>query len=75
MEQVDDAQAVAHPTKTASLDTSRDDDPNIVNWDGPEDPENPRNWKSSFKLVNVLLIGLSVLCTYVEHTPLLVCET
>ncbi|KAF2791975.1 MFS general substrate transporter [Melanomma pulvis-pyrius CBS 109.77] len=36
---------------------------NNVTWDGPDDPENPRNWSHGFKLVNVLLIGLSLLCT------------
>ncbi|RAK95570.1 MFS transporter [Aspergillus ibericus CBS 121593] len=36
-------------------------DPNIVNWDGPDDPANPRNWSKSYKLVNVTLVSLSVL--------------
>ncbi|CAG5184540.1 uncharacterized protein ALTATR162_LOCUS10960 [Alternaria atra] len=50
-----------------SLDAD-DPDPNIVNWDGPDDPKNPRNWKKSFKLLNVLLIGLSILCTNFSTT-------
>lgn len=28
-------------------------DPNIVGWDGPEDPHNPVNWKSGLKWSNV----------------------
>jgi hypothetical protein len=24
-------------------------DPNLVTWDGPDDPENPKNWRSSRK--------------------------
>ncbi|KAH7086121.1 major facilitator superfamily domain-containing protein [Paraphoma chrysanthemicola] len=40
-----------------------DTDTNIVNWEGPEDPKNPRNWTQGFKMLNVLLIGLSILCT------------
>ncbi|KAK1912294.1 hypothetical protein P3342_009895 [Pyrenophora teres f. teres] len=43
-------------------------DPNIVNWDGPDDPQNPRNWNKNFKLLNVLLIGLSILCTNFSTT-------
>jgi hypothetical protein len=41
-----------------------DNNPNMVNWEGPDDPKNPRNWTQRFKLLNVLLIGLSILCTY-----------
>jgi hypothetical protein len=40
-------------------------DPNIVDWDGPEDPENPRNWSKAKKMLNISLISLSVLYTYV----------
>lgn len=35
--------------------------PNIVNWDGPDDPANPHNWSHVYKLVNIWLISLSVL--------------
>lgn len=35
--------------------------PNIVGWDGPNDPANPRNWSKTYKLVNVTLVSLSVL--------------
>lgn len=34
------------------------DDPNIVWWDGPDDPQNPRNWSSLKKNVNVGLVSL-----------------
>ncbi|KGO77178.1 Major facilitator superfamily domain, general substrate transporter [Penicillium italicum] len=37
------------------------EDPNLVDWDGPDDPANPRNWSKSVKMANVLLISLSVL--------------
>jgi multidrug resistance protein len=33
-------------------------DPNIVWWDGPNDPENPRNWGTLKKNINVALISL-----------------
>jgi len=34
------------------------DDPNTVWWDGPNDPENPRNWGTLKKNINVGLISL-----------------
>ncbi|CAH0023994.1 unnamed protein product [Clonostachys rhizophaga] len=33
------------------------DDPNIVSWDGDDDPANPYNWKSWRKVVNCILIS------------------
>ncbi|CAI7623004.1 unnamed protein product [Penicillium viridicatum] len=35
--------------------------PNLVDWDGPDDPANPQNWSKTFKMANVLLVSLSVL--------------
>ena len=29
----------------------------IVDWEGPDDPENPKNWKSSRKIFNVVIIA------------------
>ncbi|RYP39377.1 hypothetical protein DL766_000402 [Monosporascus sp. MC13-8B] len=37
--------------KLSEKDRSRyDDDPNVVGWDGPDDPECPRNWSAPKKL-------------------------
>lgn len=40
-------------------------DPNIVDWDGPEDPYNPLNWKSSLKWGSVATISSITFITYV----------
>ena len=32
-------------------------DPNLVNWDGPDDPENPQNWPKSKKWLHTMLIA------------------
>ncbi len=40
-------------------------DPNVVTWDGPDDPANPRNWSQRRKMLNVSLVSLSVLYSYV----------
>lgn len=33
-------------------------DPNIVDWDGPLDPQNPLNWPLSKKVINITTISL-----------------
>ncbi|KAF5589773.1 major facilitator superfamily domain-containing protein [Fusarium pseudoanthophilum] len=43
-------------------------DPNIVDWSGPDDPENPRNWSKAYKLTNIIVISLSVLYTNLATT-------
>ena len=49
-------------TVTAILTpAAADADPNIVDWDGPNDPANPRNWSPAWKRTNVILVTLSVL--------------
>lgn len=40
-------------------------DPNIVDWDGPDDPANPRNWSMSRKMLNISLVSVSILYSYV----------
>lgn len=50
------------------------EDPNIVDWDGPDDPANPRNWSKRKKMLNVVLVSLSVLYSYVWTDCLLPCS-
>ncbi|KAF5001457.1 hypothetical protein FGRMN_1053 [Fusarium graminum] len=33
------------------------DDPNIVNWDGPDDPANPQNWSMKKKTITVVIVS------------------
>ncbi|KAI0102475.1 putative MFS transporter [Nemania sp. FL0031] len=35
----------------------------IVDWEGPEDPANPRNWKRAVKITHVILISVFTLYT------------
>jgi hypothetical protein len=44
------------PSKTGSTN-----DPNIVDWDGPDDPENPMNWPTSKKIASIGLVSLITL--------------
>ncbi|KAF5650114.1 major facilitator superfamily domain protein [Fusarium tjaetaba] len=43
-------------------------EPNTVDWSGPNDPENPRNWSKAYKLTNIIVISLSVLYTNLATT-------
>ncbi|UPL00978.1 hypothetical protein LCI18_011912 [Fusarium solani-melongenae] len=52
---------LASETKTSDETTGPDadgGDPNIVTWDGPNDPENPINWSKSRKCINIGLMSL-----------------
>lgn len=54
--------------KTAITDGEQQD-PNIVSWDGPEDPADPLNWSNTLKVINVGLV--SGICLV---TPLASCK-
>jgi hypothetical protein len=41
------------------------DDPNIVNWDGPEDPDMALNWPVTKKWTMTILLSTLTLLTYV----------
>lgn len=46
-------------------------DPNLVDWDGPDDTANPRNWPKILKMANVMLVSLSMLyCKFCDHNVL-----
>jgi hypothetical protein len=42
---------------SVEFDDPPPDDPNIVNWDGPDDPANPQNWSMKKKTINVILVS------------------
>ena len=51
-------------TKAENL-VSEPQDPNIVWWSGPDDPENPLNWSERVKLGNVAVISMITFITQV----------
>jgi hypothetical protein len=63
------AQSRAHSThtdeRTLSGDAPADEprDPNIVDWEGPEDPENPQNWTPKRKWGIIASLGAITLIT------------
>lgn len=36
-------------------------DPNIVDWDGPDDPENPLNWPKAWRTGHVVIVSILTL--------------
>lgn len=55
-----DIEKVLHSSQAAA-------DPNIVNWDGPDDPTNPLNWAKPTRLGQVGLISVITLVAYVFY--------
>jgi MFS transporter, DHA1 family, multidrug resistance protein len=37
-------------------------DPNLIVWDGPNDPENPMNWPASKKWIITVALGMMTFC-------------
>lgn len=52
-------------TPSSTAQPTPDDDPDIVFWDSPDDPENPMNWPNKLKIFNVGLVS-----TWTFITPL-----
>lgn len=55
----------------AEAQVNEPQDPNIVSWDGPDDPENPLNWSEALKLGNVAIISMVTFITQVSQLYLL----
>ncbi|CCF42611.1 major facilitator superfamily transporter [Colletotrichum higginsianum] len=50
-------------TNRGEADKETEQDPNIVYWDGPDDPENPQNWTMKMKWFNVAAISMLTFVT------------
>lgn len=46
-----------HEDADVAVTIQETNDPNVVNWDGPDDPEKPLNWPASKKWINIALIS------------------
>ena len=44
-------------------------DPNIVDWDGPDDPDNPLNWSTKKKWFNIGVMAAITFLTYAAFAP------
>ncbi|KAH1335533.1 hypothetical protein KXX35_006063 [Aspergillus fumigatus] len=50
-------QSALEKSRTAKSDRSRRD-PKLVTWDGPDDPENPKNWPNKKKWAAIITVSL-----------------
>ncbi|KXH43778.1 major facilitator superfamily transporter [Colletotrichum nymphaeae SA-01] len=48
---------------TQDADKEAHHDPNVVDWDGPDDPENPQNWPMKQKWLNIATISMLTFVT------------
>ncbi|KAL8646597.1 MAG: hypothetical protein Q9210_006048 [Variospora velana] len=64
---VDDAE----PSPISSIQDCDDAQPdsNLVDWDGPDDPEKPTNWADSRKYSIIVLISTVTFLTYESQSP------
>ncbi|CAD6442598.1 f42aebb5-e7a6-4ad3-be1c-b77f14329f51 [Sclerotinia trifoliorum] len=56
-----DVEAQGEKEKEAALSLKREKeehDPNLVTWDGPDDPENPMNWPAKKKWCITVILGV-----------------
>jgi hypothetical protein len=60
---MDIEKGVAPNATTTELQQDAFRDPNIVDWDGPDDPENPLNWTKRKKVNATVSIALITLLT------------
>jgi hypothetical protein len=48
---------------TEGAEAEEAEDPNVIFWDGPNDPENPQNWTRNKKLFNIGILSMLSLIT------------
>jgi hypothetical protein len=58
------------PSKPNQAAVSHETKDNIVDWDGPNDPQNPQNWPSWKRMTQVILASVFLL-TASDTSPLL----
>ena len=60
---IDEEKAI--PAYISTIDGSQnEDDPNIVGWDGPDDPDMAMNWPGRKKWTMTFLLSILTLLTY-----------
>lgn len=56
-----------HGEKDVGAQPTEPVDPYIVDWDGPDDPQNPRNWSEKLKWGNIAVIASITFLTYADN--------
>ena len=50
------------PSPTPSPTLEGEADPNVITWDSPDDPANPRNWSPRRKWFITILFSVTTFC-------------
>jgi hypothetical protein len=61
-----------HQLASTAITTSSFNSPGskkVITWDGPDDPDNPKNWSYSYKWFVTLICSLLTLNVYVSLLP------
>ena len=61
---ISDTESGQHHTHDSQVGVKDIKDPNLVDWDGPDDPENPMNWPRSSRMLHVVLVSMFTLYAY-----------
>ncbi|KAI0911295.1 major facilitator superfamily domain-containing protein [Ustulina deusta] len=51
-----------------SVGSTKETDPDVVNWDGPDDPQNPMNWSTAKKGVSIAIVSTMTLLSPIAST-------
>ena len=60
---ISDPEKAVQEQKQATIERIPTKDVNLVDWDGPDDPEKPLNWTKKKKWTNMMIIGALTLLT------------
>lgn len=53
--------ALKKPSSSTGTMVDEPTDPNVIDWDGPDDPEHPLNWSKTQKNLHLLVVSLFTL--------------
>ena len=53
--------ALEKPSSSTGTMVDEPTDPNVVDWDGPDDPEHPLNWSKTRKNLHLVIVSLFTL--------------
>jgi hypothetical protein len=53
--------ALEKPSSSTGTMVDEPADPNVVDWDGPDDPEHPLNWSKTQKNLHLVIVSLFTL--------------
>ncbi|PGH17240.1 hypothetical protein AJ80_04882 [Polytolypa hystricis UAMH7299] len=59
---------VAKDLTTSTDDFKSEEEPVYVEWDGPEDPQNPQNWPLAKRMAHVILAGATAFIANISST-------